>query len=528
MPASATSRQPEFEPARNPLPESMPSVSTQTFVVNGRAYHLPGRAVAVICLDGSADEYLDAALARGRMPNLQRISVDGYRGLARAAMPSFTNVNNASIVTGAPPSVHGICGNFFYDAATAREVMMNSARYLRAETIFPAAARAGRKVAVLTAKEKLRDIFAAGLVEKSVSSLAAGAPETGAPGGIAFSSEKANQAQVETHGIDNVEKLVGQSTPSIYSAEASLFVLRAGVALLEKRMADFLYLSTTDYVQHRYAPGAPEAVEFYASIDRALGRLLELGAVVGITADHGMNAKQRPDGSPNVIYLETELSKKFGPGFRVILPITDPYVAHHGALGSFAVVHLPAASGGPPSHPLAKEPEATIPQDQVAPWAQEPTPNPSQEGNGRMPGKLSLPSREGSGVGSSAGSAMKKQKEAQDQAELRDGVRAWLMNLPGVTEVYDRHTAARKLELPADRLGELVVISGRNLVLGRTPECHDLNALEGGLRSHGGRYEEMVPFILSEPLKPEHAAKAAGDPRNFDIFDFTINGTGVE
>ena len=109
---------------------------------------------------------------------------------------------------------------------------------------------------------------------------------------------------------------------------------------------------------------------------------------------------------------------------------------------------------------------------------------------------------------------------------LLESVRYWLTHLSGVTEVYDRDTAARKLELPADRLGELVVLAGRDVVLGRTPEHHDLKALEGGLRSHGGRYEEMVPFILSEPLKPEYAARAAGDPRNFDIFDFTVNGTG--
>ena len=414
-------------------------ISVRPFTVNGRAYHPPARPVLVVCLDGSADEYLDAALARGRMPNVQRLSVSGYRGLARGALPSFTNVNNASIVTGVPPSVHGIGGNFFYDAAAGQEVMMNSARYLRAETILAAAAAAGRTVGVVTAKEKLRDLFAAGLIGR---------------GGIAFSSERAGQAETETHGITNVQNIVGDATPPIYSADASLYVLRAGVALLGRGMADFLYLSTTDFIQHRFAPESPEALDFYAAIDLELGRLLGLGAVVGITADHGMNAKQKPDGSPNVIYLESELTKKFGNGFRVILPITDPYVAHHGALGSFAVVHLPT-------------------HQPLAPVAQ------------------------------------------------------WLMNWTGVTEVYDRDTAARKLELPADRLGELVVLSGRDMVLGRTPEYHDLKALEGGLRSHGGRYEEMVPFILSEPLKPEYAAKAAGDPRNFDIFDFTINGTIV-
>jgi phosphonoacetate hydrolase len=161
------------------------------------------------------------------------------------------------------------------------------------------------------------------------------------PGGIAFSSEKANQVTRAIHGIEAVETLVGP-TPLIYSGEASLYVLKAGVKLIERGFADFLYLSTTDFMQHKFAPETAEALDFYAGIDEQLGKLLGLGAIIGLTADHGMNAKQRADGTPNVIYLETELTKQFGPGFRVILPITDPYVAHHGALGSFAQIHLPA------------------------------------------------------------------------------------------------------------------------------------------------------------------------------------------
>jgi len=203
----------------------MREISARSFVANGRRYAPPARPLVVVCLDGSADEYLDAALARGRMPNLQRISVTGYRGRARGAMPSFTNVNNTSIVTGVPPSVHGISGNFFYDAVSGQEVMMNSAKFLRCETIFPAAARAGRKVAVVTAKEKLRDIFASGLIEQ---------------GGIAFSSEQASQARKETHCVTDVEQLVGHPTPPIYSGEASLYVLWASLALLENGLADFL------------------------------------------------------------------------------------------------------------------------------------------------------------------------------------------------------------------------------------------------------------------------------------------------
>ncbi|MGE3309660.1 MAG: phosphonoacetate hydrolase [Limisphaerales bacterium] len=411
-----------------------------SFSINGRAYNPPARPIVGICLDGSADEYLDAAIARGRMPHLARMALTGHRGFARGAMPSFTNVNNSSIVTGVPPAVHGIGGNFFYDTSIGQEVMMNSASFLRADTLFPAAQAAGRKVAVITAKEKLRDIFAHRLI---------------AAGGIAFSSEKASQARPETHGIGGVEGIAGP-TPHIYSGEASLYVLRAGVALLRRGLADFLYLSTTDFMQHKFAPEAPEAVAFYAGIDEALGHLLDLGAIVAITADHGMNAKQNPDGSPKVIYLESALEEEFGPGFRVILPITDPYVVHHGALGSFAQVHLP------------------------------PTPR--------------------------AGTTL-------------DAILRWLRALPGVTEALDRDTAARLMELPPDRMGDLVVCSARDVVLGRTPAYHDLKVIEGGLRSHGGRYEEMVPFLVSHPLRPEYARRAASDVRNFDLFDFCCNGT---
>ncbi len=408
------------------------------FSVNQRTYSPPARPVVGICLDGSADEYFDAALARGLMPNLQRMSVSGHRGFARGQMPSFTNVNNSSIVTGVPPSVHGIGGNFFFDTASGQEVMMNSAKFLRVETIFPSAQRAGRKVAVVTAKDKLRDIFASGLIGL---------------GGIAFSSEKANQVSMAVNGIADVEALVGP-TPPIYSGKASLYVLEAGVKLLAANRADFLYLSTTDFMQHKFTPEAPESLEFYAAIDAQLDQLLELGALVGVTADHGMNAKQRPDGTPNVIYLESELEKAFGPGFRVILPITDPYVVHHGALGSFAQVHLP-------------------------------------------PGQIGR-----------LGEVMQ-----------------FTRNLTGITEVLDQQTAARLMELPRDRMGDLVVCSGRDVVIGRTPQYHDLKVIEGGLRSHGGRYEEMVPFVFSAPLNATYAARAKGDPRNFDLFDYLCNGT---
>jgi phosphonoacetate hydrolase len=414
--------------------KTMSIIQTNPFSVNNRTYSPAARPVAVICLDGSADAYFDAALAHGLMPNLERISRHGHRGTAVGALPSFTNTNNSSIITGVPPSIHGMCGNFFYDTTTGREVMMNSGSYLRCATIPAAAAQAGRKVAVVTAKEKLRDIIGHGLK------------------GIAISAEFANQAVEATHGISGVEKLVGLPTPSIYSADASLYVLRAGVALIRNGLADFLYLSTTDYIQHTAAPEEKPALDFYAAIDVELGRLCESGAVVGLTADHGMNPKQTPDGRPNVIFLQSWLKQELLIDARVILPITDPYVVHHGALGSYAMIHLP--EGAP----------------------------------------IQL-------------------------------IKQRLLQVPGISEVHLREDAARELELPVDRIGDLIVLSEHNVALGKSPEYHDLGVLHAGLRSHGGRAETAVPFIISEPLIGEYRTRSLNTLRNFDIYEFTVNGT---
>ena len=135
----------------------------------------------------------------------------------------------------------------------------------------------------------------------------------------------------------------------------------------------------------------------------------------------------------------------------VICPITDPYVVHHGALGSLVMVHVEEA--------------------------------------GAIPAIIDF-----------------------------------LDRIEGVTEVYDRDGACRHLELAGDRIGDICVLCGRDFVLGKTEDQHDLSVLAGGLRSHGGRYEEMVPMLLSHPLNDEYKARALGDPRNFDIFDFACNG----
>jgi phosphonoacetate hydrolase len=410
----------------------------EPIALNGRRYRRPTRPTVVICADGCDPAYLDAGIRANMVPTIAGFRDSGFFGVADAAMPTFTNPNNVSLVTGAPPSVHGISGNFALDRKTGAEIMMTDPAMLRSPTLLALMAQAGVAVAAVTAKDKLRRMLGHGWK------------------GVCFSSEMADACTLDEHGISDAEALVGRPKPDMYSADLSLFVLDAGIKLVEQGRAELLYLSLSDYVQHGHAPDETEALAFHRALDERIATLIALGCVVGVTADHGMNDKARSDGSPHVIFLEDVLNREFGAGaVRVICPITDPFVRHHGALGSFVRVY-------------AKRP--------IAP------------------------------------------------AELARAVRG----LPGIDQVLDRAAAAAEYELPYDREADLVVTGNANTVLGASEAEHDLASLAGHrLRSHGGRGEQRVPFLLSHPLTPAYRENGRGRLRNFDIFDFALNGVAA-
>jgi phosphonoacetate hydrolase len=338
--------------------------------------------------------YVEAAIERGLWPRVREWTQRGGSfAVAQGVLPSFTNPNNLSLVTGLSPAAHGICGNHYFDAALRSEVASEDPACLRAETILARLEREGARVASVTSKDKLRRLLGAGRA------------------GPSFSAERAHEQSFADWGIDRFDTFTGEPVPPIYSPEASTFVLRAGLRLLVRARPDLLYLSTTDYLQHRFAPGAPELDTFLREIDRCLGELADAGARVAVTADHGMNDK------PRIVWLGEIL-----PNARVVLPITDPYVRHHGALGACAFV-----SGSDPEHIVAALREA-----------------------------------------------------------------------PGVVEALPRDEAADRYALPADRIGDVVVFGGADTVFGKTPAEHDLSALEGPLRSHGGPGEQVVPILLSD------------------------------
>ena len=281
-------------------------MEVRAIAVNGRTYRWPSRPVVVVCLDGSAFEYVDRAIAAGVAPYLRSLAGLKYFRLVESALPSFTNPNNVSIVTGVPPAVHGISGNFCLDRDSGATVMMNDASYLEAETILSAFSRAGARVAVVTAKDKLRRLLGHGVSGPCVS--------------------------IEARGVE------------VYSAALSEQTLAEGARLMAAAPPDLMYLSTSDYVQHKHAPGDPEANRFYGAVDQSLAKIDRLGATLVITADHGMRAKADAAGQVRAVYLQELLDGWLGASAaRVVLPITDPYVLHHGALGSCAMVYLPEA-----------------------------------------------------------------------------------------------------------------------------------------------------------------------------------------
>ena len=409
----------------------------QQITVNGKTYHWPARPVVVVLIDGGDPAYVNAAMARGLLPHIRTFMDDGFVSVALGAMPSFTNPNNVSVVTGVPPSVHGISGNFFLNPAIGQETLMDQPEFVRADSILATFSEHGARVAAVTAKNKLAKILAHGLKN-----------------GISFSAERADKCTREDNGIGDCLAYVGQRLPSEYSADLSLFVLEAGVKILEREKPDLMYLTLSDYIQHKYAPGSKAANDFYVAIDGYVGRLAALGAVVALTADHGMNDKSNADGSPNVVFLQDLLDAAFGAGStRVILPITDPYVKHHGALGSCATVFF--------NHTV------------------------------------------------SATAAMRL-----------------LNRQPGVELVLSRAAAAKTFDLPADRIGDLVVMSDRGTVLGKSKATLDLSELGGmRLRSHGGLSERNVYLIFSRPLNDAYAAIALSRQlRNFDAFAIALNG----
>jgi len=400
--------------------------------VNGTGYRRPADPVVVVCLDGIGLDYVEVAIAAGKAPTLERFSREGFFSTARSVIPSYTNPNNIAIFTGTTPDINGVPGNYFYDADIGREVMVNSPRFLRCPTLFEAFGRYGLRLAAITAKDKLRRMLHKGW------------------DGICFSAEKADEVTPDRNGIENVASILGENPPDIYSAEICLYSLKAALALVQGKgpyVPDITYVTLTDYIPHRFPPESDEALGLISGVDDLLSEFDRLGCIVGVTSDHGMNSKHKANGDPNVLWLNDLMKLADVKCPRIILPITDPYAAQHGNLGSCAWIHLP-------------------------------------------------------------------------KRDIRRAIE-FLSEVGGVEEVTTSEEASRRYSLPGDMIGDVFVLGDKHTVFGREGGEHKPPPY---LRSHGGPYEQEVPFLLNRPINAEYAAKADKNLRNFNIFEFAMNG----
>ena len=340
-------------------------------------------ATVVIMVDGLDPEYLDACPA----PRLAEIAKEGFRVNARAMMPTVTNVNNVSLITGAYPESHGITSNYWWDREQNAELYMESGDYVRSESMFQRATAIGARSLLVTSKDKLRSLLSNGTT-------------------VNVSAEQPPEWVVKGAG----------EPPPVYSLEVNQWVVDAGRYILSQQDFDLVYLTTTDYAMHTYPPEHPESARHLALLDAAIGRLIDSmpRSRIVVTADHGMSSKTR------MLHLPERLVRA-GIKARAVPVIKDRYTVHHSNLGGCIYLHL---------------------DDQHVPAAVE-----------------------------------------------------VLRNTDGVDEALPREDAARRFKLEPERIGDIMVLGGADVVFGDSAEVE----MPATLRSHGSAHEIDIPIIGCGP-----------------------------
>ena len=256
----------------------------------------------LICIDGFDPEYLQAC----ETPNITQLGKKGFLKTGQSMMPSVTNVNNVSLVTGEYPQAHGINSNYWVNPDTGEETYLESSEYVLIETLFQRATRMGKTSVMISSKDKLRTLIGDGATH-------------------AFSSEQPLEEVVEAIG----------EPPQIYSLEVNGWIIRAANHIMSSRQVDVMYIATTDYAMHTYPPEDPHSQKHMSILDDAIGDLVEAhpDITLMITADHGMSTKTR------MVDIKSALE---GRGIKAnpVPIIKDRYVVHHSNLGGCMFVYL--------------------------------------------------------------------------------------------------------------------------------------------------------------------------------------------
>ena len=269
------------------------------------------RKILILCIDAGSHDYLAAS----DMPTLRKLAEAGFYRHANAVIPSVTNVNNVSIATGTFPETHGITTNYHVDRTTGKGEFIEDNRFLLTPTLFETAKsrKFADKTALFVTKQKLLRML-----------------ETGAD--IAVAAEAPPPEYI---------RIAGQVEP-IYSIEINWWLLRAVRETLRRDDPELVYCSTTDWVQHKYAPDAEPSQRHLTRLDQIIGDIVDDDPEreIYITADHGMLDK--------TIALDPgSLLTEHGIAASAIPIIKDRYVAHHGNLGGAAYVFLKNSTDAP-------------------------------------------------------------------------------------------------------------------------------------------------------------------------------------
>jgi phosphonoacetate hydrolase len=262
----------------------------------------PNRKILVTLWDGFGPEYLE----RSEMPNLKRLIASGFHKIADGVIPSVTNVNNTSLVTGCFPEDHGITTNFYFDPSTGESRPMEDSQFVLKPTIFERAARHGYKTAIISAKHKVRTLCSRGAH-------------------LQASAEQPSPEWIAKAG----------PAPNMYSPESNYWIFRAARHAFRHEGVNLLYLSTTDYMMHTYAPEEAPSLEHLYNVDKLLGDLAadNPGLEIYLTADHGMNAKTEAI-DPSLVL------RRHGIESEAVPIIRDKHKVHHGNLGGACYIYL--------------------------------------------------------------------------------------------------------------------------------------------------------------------------------------------
>jgi phosphonoacetate hydrolase len=264
------------------------------------------RMAIILCIDGCGIDYLKLS----SIPFLDQLSREGYFQEVNSMIPSVTNVNAVSLVTGQNPDQHGITTNFYFDRTTGEEVFMESSTFIKTSSILEHSRKRGLKTALITSKEKLRTLLHRGTT-------------------ISFSAEDPHPAIVADIG----------APPPIYSIDVNIWLLRALRRLIRQEDPSLIFAMTTDYAMHTFSPETTESQSHMAGLDHELAQTYDLVNQMGkdvllcVVADHGMSRKNR------AINLELIL-KQHGISAKLNTIIADRYVVHHRNLGGAAYLYL--------------------------------------------------------------------------------------------------------------------------------------------------------------------------------------------